>query len=238
MEALVLAGGFGTRLRSVIQDIPKPMAPIFNKPFLAYLLSYLSANNVTRVVVCTGYKHEVVEHYFGTAYAGMDIVYSVETEPLGTGGAVARAMQFIQGDACLVLNGDTFFNVDLNNLVAAHMRHNADVTIALKPMTDFSRYGTVVRQGSRVTCFEEKKYCAQGEINGGVYYIKKSKLLSADFPEKFSLEKDFLEPGAHSCAMVGFVEDGYFIDIGIPEDYERAQRELPVLFKTLSCLPE
>jgi D-glycero-alpha-D-manno-heptose 1-phosphate guanylyltransferase len=238
MDALVLAGGFGTRLRSIIQDIPKPMALIGGKPFLAYLLTYLSVNGVTRVVLCTGYKHDVVETYFGATYAGMNIIYSVETTPLGTGGAVMRAMQHVHDNACLVLNGDTFFKVDIAGLISAFTQSNADVTLALKPMTHFSRYGTVTRGKDRILSFEEKRYCQSGEINGGVYYIKKSMLVNAGYPETFSLEKDFLEPGAHTLTMTGFVENGYFIDIGIPEDYERAQQELPVLFQSFSQKPE
>jgi D-glycero-alpha-D-manno-heptose 1-phosphate guanylyltransferase len=185
MDALVLAGGFGTRLRSIIQDIPKPMALIGGKPFLAYLLTYLSVNGVTRVIICTGYKHEVVEMYFGTAYAGMDIVYSVETTPLGTGGAVVRALSHVKSDACLVLNGDTFFNVDIAGLISAFTQSNADVALALKPMTNFSRYGTVTRSKDRILSFEEKRYCQSGEINGGVYYIRKSMIDDAGYPETF-----------------------------------------------------
>ena len=229
MEAIILAGGFGTRLRAAIQDVPKPMAPIRGKPFLEYLLHYLSGYKISRFVLCTGYKHEVIEHYFGAAFKGIPITYSVETEPLGTGGALQRALSLIEGPHSIVLNGDSFFEVDIDQLVQTHLAANADFTLALKKMFNFDRYGTVKREGERIVSFEEKQFCSEGEINGGVYAIKKKSLVGCNLPDKYSLEKDFLEKYISELCFCAKTFDGYFIDIGIPEDFERAQRELKAI---------
>lgn len=172
MEAIILAGGFGTRLKNVIKDVPKPMAPIQGKPFLEYLLCQLKQFSISNIIMCTGYKHEVVEAYFGTQFKGIPISYSVEREPLGTGGAIMHAFSYINEESFLVLNGDTFFKVDIEYLIKFHIKNNSDCTIALKKITNSDRYGTVKCQNNRIVAFEEKQFREESTINGGLYYIK------------------------------------------------------------------
>jgi D-glycero-alpha-D-manno-heptose 1-phosphate guanylyltransferase len=172
MEALVLAGGFGTRLQAVLPDVPKPMAPIGGKPFLEFLLGYLTRFPITRFILCTGYKHDIIEKHFGTAFKNIPITYSVEKEPLGTGGAILQAIPVIHEQNCLILNGDTFFEIDIGRFFRNHVQSNSVFSIALKTMKNFDRYGTVKRVGSRIVAFEEKRFRTAGEINGGVYILK------------------------------------------------------------------
>lgn len=228
--AIVLAGGFGTRLQSVVQDIPKPMADINGKPFLYYVLQYLKKYGIKNVILCVGYKHEVIEEYFHDEFDEIKIFYSVEDEPLGTGGAIKKAVINFQNISTsleyLVLNGDTFFDVNLTNLYSFHTDTKSQLTIALKEMHDFDRFGTVSLDENRIIGFEEKKFHESGFINGGVYLINKFIFDALKFPNKFSLEKDFLEPLHTELPFYGFKSDGYFIDIGIPEEYFRAQDDL------------
>ena len=228
-EAIILAGGMGTRLRSVIQDIPKPMAPIGETPFLTYLLDDLQQQGVRRVILSTGYKHEVVEEYYGSRYKDLELVYSVEDSPLGTGGAIKKALQQINGTNALILNGDTMFRVDLQSMYQFHLESGSDFTLALKKMEDSQRYGVVETASNRVVRFREKAERKAGSINGGIYLLEKEVLLKKDLPEKFSFEKDFMEAYFRELKVMAFVSDGYFIDIGIPEDYAKAQQELNVL---------
>jgi D-glycero-alpha-D-manno-heptose 1-phosphate guanylyltransferase len=224
-EAIILAGGLGTRLRPVVRDIPKPMAPICGRPFLAYLLEQLRTYGVERTVLAVGYRHEVVDEYFSSRENAMPLAYSVETEPLGTGGGIRNGLELCSGSTVLVLNGDTFFDVDLEEMLACHLRTRADITVALKPMTNFDRYGAVTVEGERIVAFHEKELCARGYINGGVYLIGKALFAGFDLPERFSFETEFLGKFLNRLTVVGFRSDGYFIDIGIPEDYAQAKRE-------------
>ena len=222
MEAVILAGGLGTRLRSVVSEVPKCMAPVGGKPFLQYMLEWLSRLDVSHVVLSVGYLREVIFAFIDSREWPFEISYAVEEEPLGTGGGIRLALTKCREDRVIVLNGDTFFNVDLKALTFA-----APVTLALKPMRDFDRYGAVDLAGGLVTGFHEKTACTEGLINGGVYALVRSRLDLAFYPGRFSFEKDLLEPLAAARLVAGQVQEGYFIDIGIPEDYTRAQRELP-----------
>ncbi|GHS85406.1 D-mannose-1-phosphate guanyltransferase [Bacteroidia bacterium] len=227
-EAVVLAGGFGTRLQSVVQDVPKPMAPVANKPFLEYLLIYLEHYHCKKVVLATGYKHTVISDYFGTQYKTMQLVYAVEQTPLGTGGAMANALRYCETSQIAILNGDSLFDVDLSTMLQQHVQNNADMSIALKPMLDFERYGSVeIATDHRIVQFNEKRYCEKGLINGGVYIINKA-FTEHSFPcaQPFSFEKEILEQYHHKKLFYGYVSDGYFIDIGIPTDYQKAQTDL------------
>lgn len=227
MEAIVLAGGLGTRLRSVIADLPKPMAPIANKPFLWYLLSYLSQYDIQKVVLAVGYRYEMIQAFFGDRFAGVEINYAVEEEPLGTGGGIRRALDQINGDTVLILNGDTFFAVDFAELANIHSSQSADLTLALKPMSNFERYGNVVTIATKVIGFEEKKMLKSGNINGGVYLMNTNLFERLGFGEKFSFEKDFLEKYLTQLNFQALISNSYFIDIGVPKDYLTAQTELP-----------
>ena len=230
MEAVILAGGLGTRLRSVVSEVPKCMAPVDGKPFLQYMLEWLSRFDVSHVVLSVGYLREVIFAFIDSREWPFEISYAVEEEPLGTGGGIRLALTKCREDRVIVLNGDTFFNVDLKALTFA-----APVTLALKPMRDFDRYGAVDLDGGLVTGFHEKTACTEGLINGGVYALVRSRLDLAFYPGRFSFEKDLLEPLAAARLVAGQVQEGYFIDIGIPEDYTRAQRELPEIRAVLKA---
>jgi D-glycero-alpha-D-manno-heptose 1-phosphate guanylyltransferase len=232
MEAVILAGGMGTRLKSVVSNLPKPMAVIDNKPFLSYLFELLIKYECKKVILATGYKHERIYDFFRTQYKNIAVEYSIEDEPLGTGGAIKKALIKLTDDHVLLLNGDTFFNVDINLLFLNHRAFNADLTMALKPMREFSRYGNVVIDSAqRVLKFDEKKYVTTGYINGGFYLLKPVILDKFALPDKFSFESDFLEKYLEKINVRAVISDSYFIDIGIPEDYYRAQLELKNLLE-------
>lgn len=222
-EAIILAGGFGTRLSHIVSDVPKPMAPVCGEPFLRFIMDDLQAKGVERIVLAVGYKHECIENYFGSQYRGMQLHYSVENSPLFTGGAIKKALSQCAEERVIVVNGDTYFNVDLNGLYDV----NADIVMALKRMHDFERYGTVELENSVVCAFHEKHACKEGLINGGVYLMSRN--LLSDMPEQFSFEKDFLETRVRDIAIRGVESEGYFIDIGVPGDYELAQISLKAL---------
>lgn len=228
-EAIILAGGLGTRLKGVIKEIPKPMAPIDDKPFLYYLLRYLEKYNFTRAILSVGYKHEVIKKHFGDKFGDIELVYAVEEEPLGTGGGILNALNHAENKEVFLLNGDTFFDVNLSELYAFHQQNSSDLTLSIKPMKEFDRYGTVELSGNRITQFNEKKYKVEGLINGGVYVLNKS-IFNLVKTTKFSFETDLMEKYPDQLNINGFKSEGYFIDIGIPEDYYKAKKELPQLF--------
>jgi len=226
-EAIVLAGGLGTRLRSVVKDVPKPMADVNGKPFLEYLLRYLQKNGIEKIILSVGYKWEVIKAYFGDSFEGIKIVYSVENEPLGTGGAVKKSLFFVNSNDVFIVNGDTFFNIDLKEFFAFHKKKRSVLSIALKAMNQFDRYGNVkIDNNNRIVSFEEKRYYEFGLINGGIYLLNKDFFMNFDWKDKFSFEKDFLEKYYKFYEFYGLPFDSYFIDIGVPEDYERAKREM------------
>ncbi|MCK4569456.1 MAG: nucleotidyltransferase family protein [Bacteroidales bacterium] len=224
-EAIILAGGFGTRLKEVIgEDIPKPMAPVNDRPFLEYILAYLDKWGVERVIMATGYKHEVIEAYFKDSYKDIGIIYSVEEEPLGTGGAVKKALEYVNGYSAYVINGDTYFDVNMWKLANFHQASEADVCMTLRKVDDVSRYGTVkIDLEGRIEEFNEKGVrTGMGLINGGTYIINRKNFLDLDLPEKFSLEKDYFEKFYKKQRMFGVRCYSFFLDIGIPEDYKEA----------------
>ena len=241
MEVIILAGGLGTRLRSVVSEVPKCMAPVAGKPFLWYLLRYLTRYDVSRVILSVGYLREVIFRWIDEVRGEFPftIDYAVEETPLGTGGGIRLAMQLVHSDAAVILNGDTYFDVDLALLSEQHLRHpEAQLVLALKPMQHFDRYGTVVSdENDRILAFREKQPCEAGVINGGVYWLRnipadKPESLFYGLPEKFSFETEVLTRhcGAEG-SLFGMKQDTYFIDIGIPEDYKRAELELPALIQ-------
>jgi len=230
MECIVLAGGFGTRLQSVVADAPKCMAPVNGQPFLHYVFDYLEQQGCTRVILSLGYKHEIVTAWLATENRSFATDYVIEQDPLGTGGGIQLALTKATEQQVIILNGDTMFRVDSKEMLQFHQANKAATTLALKPMNNFERYGVVQLDSEmRITAFEEKKHYETGLINGGVYVINKTALTDKNLPEKYSFEKDYFEAFVHEGNMYGFVTDGYFIDIGIPSDYEQAQRD----FKTL-----
>ncbi|EAI2260865.1 nucleotidyltransferase family protein [Campylobacter coli] len=215
MQAIVLAGGLGTRLKSVVQDLPKPMAPINGKPFLAFVLEYLKKQGIAEVILSVSYKYELIQEYFKDEFHGMKIHYNIEKELLGTGGAIKDALKLIQNQV-YVLNGDTIFDIDLKKLFL----NNSKICIALKQMQNFDRYGTVnVDDQGIVTSFEEKVFKKQGLINGGIYLLKKDIFDNFDLEKKFSFEK-FLQENFELLKIQTQIFNDYFIDIGVPEDYQ------------------
>jgi len=210
VEAVVLAGGLGTRLRAAVADVPKPLAPVGGRPFLERLLDYWIGQGVRRAVLATGYKHELISAHFGDAYRGCELAYSVEDQPLGTGGALLQALPRVKAKSFLVLNGDTYFAVPLRTLQAFHVEKKAQVTMSLF-RSDNPRYtGVSLDANGRVSL-------AGGELaNGGVFLFER-----ADFPKPaFNLEKDLLPGIKH---LYGRVFDVPFVDIGIPEDWRTAE---------------
>ncbi|HEC2816432.1 D-glycero-D-manno-heptose 1-phosphate guanosyltransferase [Campylobacter jejuni] len=214
MQAIILCGGLGTRLKSVIKNIPKPMAPINDKPFLEFILEYLKKQGVKEIILAVSYKYEVIQEYFKDEFLGIKIKYSIEKEPLGTGGAIKEALKFIKNET-YVLNGDTLFNIDLTKLKL----NESKICLALKQMNDFDRYGTVnVDEQGFVISFEEKVFKKQGLINGGIYLLKKDIFNDFTLQEKFSFE-EFLQENYEKLKAKAEIFDNYFIDIGVPEDY-------------------
>jgi D-glycero-alpha-D-manno-heptose 1-phosphate guanylyltransferase len=233
MQAIILAGGFGTRLQSVVKDLPKPMAPIQGKPFLAYLIEYLKSQGITQVVLSVHYLREQIQDYFKAYYQGIDIAYAVEEQPLGTGGAIINALKEIHSsEPVFVLNGDTFLKLDYRAMYAQHQQLSPPITMALRKIANCNRYGVVLTEGNLVTAFNEQGGPHPGLINAGVYLIKPA--LFQEFPidaQAFSFEKDFLFPHIAQLKPQAFIVEDYFIDIGIPEDYARANVEFPALIK-------
>jgi len=221
-EAIILAGGFGTRLQQIVSDVPKPMADVNNKPFLEYILEFLIQQDFNKVILSVGYKKEIIKDYFKNSFKGLAIEYSEENEPLGTGGAIKEALKFITNENIYVLNGDTFFNIDLNKMKLM----NSKLVIALKKMNNVDRYGAVeINENHYITSFKEKQHFKKCLINGGVYLLKKDIFDAFNLDYKFSFE-DFLSENFKKLNAKGIVFDNYFIDIGIPEDYAKAKRDL------------
>ena len=226
-EAIILAGGLGTRLRSVVADLPKCMAPVAGSPFLYYVIKHLQKEGIDKFIFSVGYKNESIINYIEKEFSNIEYKFSIEEEPLGTGGAVKFALEKTTEENILVCNGDTLFKIDIEQLNDFHFRNNADCTLSLKPMYHFDRYGIVeLDDDGLIISFQEKRFYTLGLINGGVYALNCKKFLKQNFPAKFSFEKDYLERCVANKKMYGLTQDEYFIDIGIPEDYERAQEEL------------
>ena len=231
MEVLILAGGLGTRLRSEVKDVPKCMAPVAGKPFLWYLLKDLNKyKGVTRVILSVGYLREFIFKWIEGVRREFSfaIEYAIEEKPLGTGGGIKLALNQTVTNNVIVLNGDTYFAVNLNELMTVHLQNPSAVTLALKPMSNFDRYGRVIIDESdkRIVEFKEKEHCKEGLVNGGVYVINKLEPIFEGLPEKFSFETTVLETQCRLGKLFGVVQNGYFIDIGIPSDYHRAEIEL------------
>jgi D-glycero-alpha-D-manno-heptose 1-phosphate guanylyltransferase len=226
-ECIILAGGLGTRLRSAVPDLPKCMAPVAGKPFLSYVIDHFHAQGIGQFIFSLGYKHEVISAYLDDTYPVLQKQYVIEKEPLGTGGAIQLACRQARENNVLVLNGDTLFKIQVAPMAAFHQQHASCCTLALKPMQDFDRYGVVeLQENGAVKSFKEKQYYESGCINGGIYALQTDAFLKEGLPEKFSFEKDYLEKLYTQRPMFGMVQDAYFIDIGIPDDYEKANADL------------
>lgn len=225
ITAVVLAGGLGTRLRSVVTDRPKVMALVNGRPFLEYLLDQLLVCGIRRVVVCTGYKADIITSYFGHSYRTLQLIYSHENEPLGTGGALRLAASSLRDNATLILNGDSYCRCDYNQFATFHNSKHALISIGIVTVPDVARYGAVeLGPSEEITIFSEKgTHRGPGLINAGIYLIQRNVIDSIPPNTCFSLEKE-LFPRYLEKSMYGYTSCRDFIDIGIPSDYDAAQR--------------
>ena len=224
MEAIILAGGLGTRLRGIVDDIPKPMAPVQGRPFLEFVLDPLVSAGFHTAILAVGYRHEAIRTHFGDAYRGLALLYSAEHEPLGTGGAIRLACARVTTRDVFVLNGDTYLELDHRAMFDAHLRAGAQLSLAVCLVPDVERYGAVEMGEGIVRGFREKGTSGRGWINGGVYLLGPE--LRQRFPRRgtFSFEQDLLVPETQSIRPLAYPTSGLFIDIGMPEDYARAQQ--------------
>jgi D-glycero-alpha-D-manno-heptose 1-phosphate guanylyltransferase len=230
-EAIILAGGFGTRLREAVPDLPKPLAPIQGVPFLSILLRQLAEQGVQHVVLSVGYKAEMIRAAMGTYHAGISLSYVVEDEPLGTGGGIRLALEAVEGDHALVLNGDTYLTLNLSRMEALWHDHRQPVMVG-REVPDTARYGrlrTLQREGQEyVIGFLEKGASGPGLINAGAYLLPRDLLAAFPAGKAFSFEQDYLAHAVMESPMLLARAEGLFIDIGVPEDYARAQSLLPL----------
>ena len=230
LTPVILAGGLGTRLRSVVGDCPKILALVNNRPFLSYLLDQLLCNDFSHVILCTGHGAGQVSAAFGNVYKGLTIEYSLEAKPLGTGGAIRNAIPHIKTDHILVMNGDSYINADLKIYIKWHFQNQIDVSLLLTKVSDVSRYGRVdVDKNGLVKQFVEKNEATTlGWINAGIYISKKRLISQIPAGESFSLEYDFF-PNFVGKGLHGFKCNDSFIDIGTPESYDKADQFFKIL---------
>lgn len=223
LQAIVLAGGLGTRLRSVVPDLPKPMAPVAGRPFLAHVLDALVEAGFASAVLAVGYRHEVIRDHFGHAYRGLPLTYSIESRPMGTGGAIRLAAARVSADPVFVLNGDTYLALDYRAMHAAHLAARARLSVAICAVSDVARYGSVEVEAGRIVGFHEKGRSGPGFINAGTYLLA-GELIAQIPPERpHAFEQELLVPEVAALRPLAFPTRGRFIDIGVPEDYARAQ---------------
>lgn len=222
MQALILVGGLGTRLRDIVKDRPKSMAIINGKPFLEYQIDFLKKNGIHDIILSTGYMSAKIEEYFGSGEKlGISIRYAKEKELLGTGGAIGNAKNMLD-DQFFVLNGDSIFLIDVNSMIKFHKENHSDATLALVKVKDKSRYGNVhVDSKFQITGFIEKGNSKVDLVSGGVYLFEKSCFQWNSLPEKFSIENDFFPKLIIEKRVFGFVSNSYFIDIGTVEDHDK-----------------
>jgi D-glycero-alpha-D-manno-heptose 1-phosphate guanylyltransferase len=225
--AIILAGGLGSRMRSIAGSVPKPMIEINGEPFLAYLLHYLGDQGINEIVLSVGYKSESITAYFGDQYGDIQIKYSFEDQPLGTGGAIRRALRIVKDKHAFIINGDTYFCINLAKLLDFHKSKYSCITIALKHMRNTKRYGKVaIDTDSKIIGIGEEVRGESSLINGGIYLISQEAFDDTNLPNRFSFEVEFLEKYHHQKTIYGLPFENYFIDIGVPLDYERAKTEL------------
>ncbi|MEG7531727.1 MAG: nucleotidyltransferase family protein [Hungatella sp.] len=228
MQAILLAGGLGTRLQSVVKDRPKPMALIEEKPFMEYVLHELARHGIMEIIFAVGYKGSMVEEYFGDGSGfGITAEYAYEETLLGTAGAIKNAARFMKQDTIFVLNADTFYQIDYRRLETVMEEKKLDMALVLREVSDVSRYGAATLEDHVLTGFNEKIQEAKpGTINGGIYLL--SQELIGEIPDgKVSLEQDMIPKWLKEGRRLGgIVNDGYFIDIGIPTDYYRFMEDV------------
>jgi D-glycero-alpha-D-manno-heptose 1-phosphate guanylyltransferase len=226
MEAIVLAGGFGTRLSSRLDGVPKPMAPVAGRPFLEILLTRLQRAGCARVLLSVGHLHHIIQNHFGKSFNGMCVDYVIENQPLGTGGAIRFALTQAKESSVLVLNGDTYLQMEYADMLRFHAAEGASVTMAVVHCADVARYGGVVVENKRIVAYAEKGSSGSGWISAGAYILDRNLEWPRALHQKFSIETDFFAPEIGRLRPAAYEVAGYFLDIGIPEDLDRAQKEL------------
>jgi D-glycero-alpha-D-manno-heptose 1-phosphate guanylyltransferase len=226
-EAIILAGGLGSRLKEEVPDVPKCMAPVNGKPFLTYVLTYLEKQNFNKVILSVGHLKEQIINYFGNSFQSISIDYAIEHEPLGTGGAIKLALTQSCHNNVFVLNGDTFFTANLESMEQLHFNSGSDITLAVKLVENANRYGIVEMDSTdRIISFREKDQNAiEGWINGGIYLINKQ-VIEAINENKFSIENDFFKLFTSTLKFQAFRSLDFFLDMGIPHDYRNAQSSM------------
>lgn len=223
MRAIILAGGLGTRLRDAVPDVPKPLALVNGEPFLSLVMRNLRRNGVDEVILSIGHMGEMIRETYGDNFEGARIIYSEESSPLGTGGALRKAIALTPDEPALALNGDTYLDIDHSAIMRAHLAGGSKITIALKEVGDTKRFGKVDVENGRVISFREKGGSGPGLINAGVYVISPGLFDGFSRIPPFSFETDFLPERLAALRPGCFITQGAFIDIGAPEDYRRAQ---------------
>lgn len=227
MDIIILSGGLGTRLRSVVNDRPKTMALVEKRPFLEDIFQHIERFEIKNIILAVGYKKEQIKQYFGNKYHNMNIIYSEETEPLGTGGAIKKALKKTKEEDVIVMYGDIYTRVNLQELVQKHKEYQGDVTFTIKEMENFDRFGIVeFKEDNRITKFREKQFTIKGYMNAGVYVIKNNIFNNSRFGEQFSLENEYFQENVNKMKYYAYQYDGEFVDIGIPEDYIRLNQML------------
>jgi NDP-sugar pyrophosphorylase family protein len=238
---LILAGGLGKRLRSAYAAGPKSLAPIRERPFLDYLLYWLRLQGIEDVILCVGYKRSRIQKHVGSGLKwGLRVRYSIETKLLGTAGAVKKAEKMLVGNRAFVVNGDTFLDVNLREMSVFHRDQKGRATLAVARVADTSRFGMLrLDPQGRVTSFLEKSAnrpddagaSPTRQINAGVYLLEKKLLSQIPADREISLEKEVFPQLAAKKRLCGFETDGFFLDIGVPDDFRKAQSELPKRFR-------
>jgi len=225
MKALILAGGFGKRLRDVVKDVPKPMASIAGKPFLEHQIRFLKKNGIEDIILGVYYKSKIIKSYFGSGMRqNVKITYSEEESPLGTGGAIKLAQKFVN-EPFLVMNGDSYSDIDLEKFMKFHKNQKTLASVVLQESNDLSHYGNVKLSGDYISEFNEKKSSGSGLINVGVYLFNPEIFNFIPPSKKVSLEESILPELSKENNLSGFIHNGYFMDIGRPETYMQFKKD-------------
>ena len=228
MQAIILAGGFGTRLQSMVSDVPKPMAPVAGKPFLAWLFENLESQGVTEALLCVHHLHGNIREHFGRRFGALALDYVIEKTPLGTGGALRFALKHLDPkEPVFALNGDSMVKLNCRRMMEKHLAQNSRMSMAVWNVDDCSRYSALTIKNGHVAAFELLGKAGQGAISAGFYAVSPHLFEGFDLPEAFSLERDFLAPYAPALQPAAYDGVHYFIDIGIPKDYQVAQTSIP-----------
>jgi NDP-sugar pyrophosphorylase family protein len=226
---VVLAGGLGTRLRSEVSEVPKPMAPIAGRPFLEILLNDLARQGIEEIVLSTGYLHRVIENHFKNEWKEMRIHYVVESEPLGTGGALVKAFGSVNESSAYVLNGDTLLKESLSALSNVFVQNDADLAMFVRKINDGGRYSACTLAGDRVVQFSEGETGVPACINAGTYLVRTAFINEIMHAPPFSFETKVLPSAAITKKIFARFSDAPFIDIGVPESFHFAQTFIPEL---------